>query len=140
VQVFLLLFDGTEIRDKIFTSLFISLFSIPGLLIFCNYWRVIKDSKVIITSSAIRFETPLQTIVMNVEDIIKIKVVNAHAIKLPWVNHHCYRLISKEGQVISLNSYLVILKDLGRKADILVGRSIKEEKAHRLLPLMKYLD
>lgn len=107
----LIVYYGVGYEVLIALNLFLSLLTIPSLIIHLNHLKHSKNTKLVLRYNTITSINPTEEITLNNADIIEVVLQKGlYGFKVPWFDYSWFELVDKNGQSIKVSFYMM---DLG---------------------------
>ncbi len=109
----LIVYHGVGYEALIGLNLFLSLLTVPSLIIHKNHLEHSKNAKLILRYNTITSINPTEEITLNNADIIEVVLHKGlYGFKVPWFDYSWFELVDKEGQTIKVSFYLMDISEL----------------------------
>jgi hypothetical protein len=133
-----IVFNEGEINTLIFMNLFLSIFTIPCIIMHRNYLKHTRNRVLTLRYNTISLISGEKEITLNTTDITKVTLHKCPSgFRFPWWNYSWFELIDKEGQNIKVSCYLLNISDFWQDS---LSRRVSSKNLVReesLFPLMK---
>lgn len=126
-----------SLKSILIYNSFLSIISIPSLILHINYYRIARVSILTLKYNSISLKKGNQLTELNSSEISKIILHEGPSeSKLPWWNHSWYQIIDSNMNSISINCYTLEISDLWQNSLSRRINSDNLERKRHLLPLM----
>lgn len=131
-------FNDRSIKALIFTNVFFSIITLPGVILHLNHSKHTRNVKLILRYNSISCISKHNETTLNTFDICKVILHNGPTnSRLPWWNYSWFELIDKDGRTIKVSYYMLDIGDFWM--DSLSRRVSSDNLVHEknILPIIK---